>query len=51
MDNFIWTCQNQGMLQKIYKEKKHQIYLQKNRAEKQRARIKNNIPSEKWKCP
>jgi hypothetical protein len=49
MENFIWTCQNQGMLQKIYNEKKHQIYLQKNRAEKERARKKNNVPPLKWK--
>lgn len=49
MDNFVWHCQNQDMLCKIFKEKKYKIYLQKNRAEKQRQRERLNIPPDRWK--
>jgi len=41
MDNFKWHLENQGQLQKIYNEKRHQIYLAKNRLEKYRQREKN----------
>jgi hypothetical protein len=42
MDNFKWHLENQSMLQKIYKEKRYQIYLAKNRLEKYRQREKSN---------
>ncbi len=42
MDNFKWHLENQGQLQKIYKEKRYQIYLAKNRLEKYRQREKSN---------
>jgi len=41
MENFKWHLENQSMLQKIYKEKRYQIYLAKNRLEKYRQREKN----------
>ena len=41
MDIFKWHLENQGQLQKIYKEKRYQIYLAKNRLEKYRQREKN----------
>lgn len=41
MDNFKWHLENQGQLQKIYKEKRYQIYLAKNRLEKYRQREKS----------
>ena len=36
-----WHLENQGQLQKIYKEKRYQISLSKNRLEKYRQREKN----------
>jgi hypothetical protein len=41
MDNMQWHLENQGQLQKIYKEKRYQISLSKNRLEKYRQREKN----------
>lgn len=38
--NLVWTLQNQGALQKIFRENRDKIKLQKNRIEKMRARNK-----------
>ena len=36
--NLVWTLQNQFFLQKIFKEKRDENRLRKNRIEKMRAR-------------
>lgn len=41
MDLFIWHCQNQKMLQRIFAEELHKVRLAKNRIEKLRVREKN----------
>jgi len=47
--NQRWLLENQTMLARIYREEKYNRYIQKNRAEKLRARIRNNIPRSRWK--
>jgi hypothetical protein len=47
--NQRWLLENQTMLARIYREEKYNRYIQKNRAEKLRARIRNNIPPSRWK--
>lgn len=47
MENlFIWTIQNQKMLQQIFLENRYKQRLAKNRIEKLRARKKKGLPYE-----